>query len=176
VDRILFLLGSARRSGNTELLAREAAAQVADVPQRWLHLSDVPLAPFEDFRHDGSWTTPVGNEAELYSATLEASDLVFASPTYWYSLSAPTKLYLDYWTKWLRLPGFREAMVGKTLWVVTTLTDGRHRTRPLIEPLQWTAQYMRMRWGGALIGSGNRPGDVLSDTVALREAKTFFTR
>jgi hypothetical protein len=35
---------------------------------------------------------------------------------------------------------------------------------------------MHMRFGGALLGYGSRPGDVLRDEEALRRAKTFFGR
>jgi hypothetical protein len=31
-----------------------------------------------------------------------------------------------------------------------------------------------MRWGGELVGYGNRPGDVLADADALAKAKDFF--
>lgn len=32
-----------------------------------------------------------------------------------------------------------------------------------------------MRWGGVLLGTGSKPGDVLSDTAATARAKTFFS-
>ena len=38
----------------------------------------------------------------LLDATLAATDLVFVAPVYWYSLPAAAKLYLDYWSAWLR--------------------------------------------------------------------------
>ena len=51
--RFLFVLGSARRDGNTELLARRAAAALpADVEQQWIRLIDHPLPDFTDLRHD----------------------------------------------------------------------------------------------------------------------------
>jgi hypothetical protein len=33
-----------------------------------------------------------------------------------------------------------------------------------------------MRFGGVLLGNGSKPGDVLKDTEALAQAKTFFAR
>ena len=42
--RFLFVLGSARPEGNTELLARRAAEQLPpDVEQRWIDLTSDPL-------------------------------------------------------------------------------------------------------------------------------------
>jgi NAD(P)H-dependent FMN reductase len=55
----LFLLGSTRAGGNTEALARLAAEQLpADVKQTWLRLSDLPIEPFKDIRHEGDGVYP----------------------------------------------------------------------------------------------------------------------
>ncbi|MEE4541919.1 NAD(P)H-dependent oxidoreductase [Streptomyces sp. V4-01] len=176
----LFLLGSTRRDGNTELLARRAAEQLPQgVPQRWLHLSELPLPSFTDHRHDDRtrWTLPEGHGATLLDATLTATDLVIASPLYWYAVSTSVKQYLDHWSGWLRAPGvdFRARMAGRTLWGVSALADeDLSAADPLIGTLNRTADYMGMRFGGVLLGYGNRPGDVLRDEEALRRAKTFF--
>ncbi|MFG2183362.1 flavodoxin family protein [Streptomyces abikoensis] len=176
----LFLLGSGREGGNTEALAREAAAQLpSDVRQTWLRLSDYPLPPFEDLRHseDRTFAPPSGNEKLLLDATLDATDLVIASPVYWYSVSASTKLYLDYWVNWLSLPElrFRDRMRGSTLWAVAASSnEDRTIAEPLLGTLRASAAYMGMRWGGGLLGSGTRPGAVREDAGAVAEAKGFF--
>ena len=177
----LFLLGSTRSGSNTELLARRAAEQLpAHVEQRWLRLADLPLPVFEDVRHgDGpNHREPAGHARTLLDATLGATDLVIASPLYWYAVSTPVKHYLDHWSGWLRVPGvdFRARMAGRTLWGVTALAgDDFSDADPLVGTLDKTARYMRMRFRGVLLGNGTRPGDVLRDQEALRKAKTFFT-
>lgn len=182
VRSFLFLLGSARTEGNTELLTRQAAAQLpAGTVQRWLHLADLPLAPIQDIRHaDGpGYPRPVGHERLLLDATLEATDLVIASPLYWYSVSAPVKLYLDHWAGWIRVPGadFKARMRGKTMWAVTTISDeDPAQADPLLGTLRLTADYLGMSWGGELVGHANRPGDILADTSALTHAKHLFAR
>lgn len=177
----LFLLGSPRTGGNTELLARQAAEQLpAGAEQRWLRLAELPLPDFEDLRHegDGSYPAPTGHAETLLDATLGATDLVIASPLYWYSVSTATKRYLDHWSGWMRAPGvdFRPRMAGRTLWGVTALS-GRDvaDADALVGTLRKTANYMKMEWGGVLTGNGTRPGDVLDDTAALSRAKEFFT-
>lgn len=104
--RFLFLTGSTRPDGNTELLARRAADQLpADVERRWIDLARHPLPEFEDLRHDSDHTRPTeGNARLLLDATLAATDIVIASPLYWYTLSTPVKRYLDHWSGWLRTP------------------------------------------------------------------------
>jgi hypothetical protein len=175
----LFLLASARREGNTEILARRAAAALPPADQQlWIPLSDVPLPPFRDIRHDvGTYPQPEGNERTLVEATLSCTDLVVAAPLYWYSVPASAKLYLDYWSGWLRVPGldFKRRMAGKRLWAVCALSDEDLTTAdPLVRMLELSAGYMGMDWRGVLFGYGSRPGDVERDTRALAAADGFF--
>ncbi|MFF9622130.1 flavodoxin family protein [Streptomyces griseosporeus] len=179
--RFLFLLASSRNEGNTELLARRAAEQLpSDVEQEWLSLTEHPLPDFTDLRHDSDHARPSeGTTALLLDATLAATDIVIASPLYWYSLSAQAKRYLDYWSGWLRTPGldFKARMAGRTLWGVTALAHVEQEVAdPLIGTLTNSAAYMGMRFGGVLLGNGTRPGDVEKDTEALARAKTFFAQ
>ncbi|WP_030145396.1 flavodoxin family protein [Streptomyces violaceorubidus] len=179
--RFLFLPGSTRPDGNTELLARRAAEQLpADVEQHWIDLARHPLPEFEDLRHDSDHTRPTEGSARLLlDATLAATDIVIASPLYLYTLSTPVKRYLDHWSGWLRTPGldFKATLAGRTLWGVTALAhEEREVADPLIGALHNSAAYMGMRFGGVLLGNGSKPGDVLRDTEALARAKTFFAR
>lgn len=179
--KFLFALGSARRGGNTELLARRAAELLPeDVEQRWLWLPEVPLPAFGDHRHTGSSVrhpVPEGNERALLEATLDATDIVIASPLYWYSVSASTKLFLDYWSGWLYLPGvdFKARMSAKTLWGISVLAEhDESQADPLVGMLERGAGYLGMRFGGVLLGNGSRPGQVLNDARALARAEGFF--
>jgi multimeric flavodoxin WrbA len=176
----LFVLGSSRTGGNTETLARAAAEHLEPAAeQRWLRLSELDLPPFQDRRHIGDGLTPVaqGPEKTLQDATLAATDIVIASPLYWYSVSAGVKNYLDYWSGWLRVPGldFRARMAGRRLWGVTVHGDeDRAVAVPAAGTLRLSAGYLRMDWRGVLLGYGSRPGDVERDERALRAAKTFL--
>lgn len=177
----LFILGSSRRNGNTELLANIAGQKLSpSTEKRWLRLLELPLPQFEDVRHDEAKAVhvPSENEQILLDATLSATDLVIASPLYWYSVSANTKIYLDYWTYWLRLPTveFKKRMEGKVLWGICALSDEdlEEKSKPFAETLYLTAEYMKMQWGGVLLGYGNRPGDVLNDADSIKRAEKFF--
>jgi len=126
--RFQFLLSSARRDGNAEKLARHAATSLPEeTDQCWLNLADVPLPQFEDRRHEPGFAygEVFGNERLLLDATLAATDLVLVVPLYWYSVPASAKLYLDYWSSWLRVPGadFKSRMSGKILWGVSAFSD-----------------------------------------------------
>jgi len=175
--KVLFLIGSSRTGGNTETLARRAAENLpADAEQRWIHLSDAPLADFGDVRHTTRIPLePTGNEKILLDATLWATDIVILTPLYWYSVSASVKRYLDHWSGWMYLPDtqFKSRMRDKTLWGVS-VAEERGQEEHLVGTLQRSARYLKMRWGGVLLGNGNRPDDVLNDASALVAAKGFF--
>ena len=40
--------------------------------------------------------------------------------------------------------------------------------------LRRTADYMAMRWRGALLGHANRPGEIENDAAAVAAAARFF--
>ncbi|MFD3517666.1 flavodoxin family protein [Streptomyces sp. NPDC058657] len=174
----LFVLGSSRADANTEILSRAAAAQLpAGYTQNWVDLNRIPLPDFQDGRHDtGTWTAGESEEM-LREATLAATDVVIASPLYWYTVSAQTKRYLDYWSGWLTAPGsdFKARMAGRRLWAVSAMA---HREPEVAEgmltTLRYTAAYMGMGFGGALLGSASRPGQIRQDEEAMIRAKTFF--
>jgi len=178
--RFLFLLASSRAQGNTEQLARVAAQSLpAEVEQQWINLHDYDMPDFVDQRHagDGQYPVPQGAMRELLDATLAATDLVFVTPLYWYSLPAAAKKYLDHWSGWMRVPGvdFKEKMRGRRLWNITVTADeDQSYAQALVDSLRLTAGYMEMPWNGSLIGYGNRPGEVMQDTRALERAANYF--
>jgi multimeric flavodoxin WrbA len=176
--RFLVLLTSARRDGNTEMLARKALEHV-DAPVEWINLLDVPVPDYVDVRHTPDrFSTPTGWELKLLEATLRGTDIVIASPLYMYSVSTSAKRYLDFWSGWGYAPGydFTQEMGKKTLWGVSVLSEEDHSVAdPLVNTLRLSAEWQKMRFAGVLLGIGNRPGEVLDDTAALERAQTFFS-
>jgi NAD(P)H-dependent FMN reductase len=178
----LFIVASTREpghTGNTEWLARQAAAALpAGTTQTWLALAGMNLPPFVDLRHTaGQYPAPTGDLAVLLDATMAATDIVFVSPVYWYSIPAPLKTYLDHWSAWMRVPGlpFKEQMAAKTLRLITTSGD-RVKAQPMIDSVRLCAQFLSMGWGDALWGKGGPPGAVQADTAAVAEAAGFLTQ
>lgn len=180
--RVCFLLASTREpghTGNTEWLARQAAAALpAGSSQQWLALASMNLPPFVDQRHTvGQYPMPEGDLRRVLDGLLDATDIVLVAPVYWYSLPATVKLVIDHWSAWLRVPGldFKARMAAKTLWLVSTSGD-RAKAQPMIDSVALCAQFMGMRFGGALWGKGGPPHAVEADTQALAEAAGFFAR
>ena len=176
----LFLVTSTRepgQTGNSEWLAQQAAAALpADTQQTWLHLARMSLPAFVDQRHTvGSYPVPEGDMKVLLDATLAATDIVFVAPVYWFSIPALLKTYLDHWSGWLRVPGlgFKEAMAGKRLRLISTSGD-RTKAQPMIDSVALCAGFMAMHWGGTLWGKGGAPNAVQADASAVQEAASFL--
>lgn len=180
MSQFLFLNASTREPGhvgNTETLARRAAASLpAEAKQTWCKLADLELPPFIDLRHTaGTYPMPTGEGKPLLDATLAATDLVFVSPVYWFSVPSPLKLYLDHWSAWLRVPGleFKERMAGKRLWVIAT-SGNREKAQPMLDSYRLCAEFLGMQFMPPLWGKGGAPDAVLADEEALATATTFF--
>ena len=181
MSHYLFLVASTREPGhmgNTEWLARQAAAQLpAQARQTWLNLSETPLPEFVDIRHTaGRYPMPEGRMKELLDATLACTDLVLVAPVYWFSFPAALKTYLDHWSAWLRVPGldFKTRMSLKRLWLITTNGD-RAKAQPMINSAQMCANFLSMTMGGVLWGKGGAPDAVHSDPAAIEAAARFFS-
>ena len=81
------ILGSARSNGNTAaVLTRFLDGRVCDV----FDLLALQLAPF-----DYSQQYPPDGFLDLVRRMVEAPVVVFASPVYWYSVSAVMKAFID---------------------------------------------------------------------------------
>lgn len=173
-----FLIASARENGNSEQLARIAAeALPKDGSQTWLELRNLPLPPFQDLRHgDESYSAPEGNALTLCNATLDCDDLILVTPVYWYSTPAPLKLYLDYWSHWMRVEdlGFKDRMKGKRMWVIAASAGPAEEAEPMIQSLKLCATYLDMQWCGHVLGNGSAAGDVLEDSDAVEAARGLF--
>ena len=180
MSHFLFLNATTREPGhigNSETLAQHAAASLPDdAEQVWIKLAELSLPPFVDLRHTvGSYPMPEGDAKTLLDETLAATDLVFVSPVYWFSIPSPAKTYLDHWSAWLRIPGveFKEVMAGKRLWVIAT-SGNRERAQPMFDSYRLCAEFLGMQFMPPLWGKGGAPGAVLEDGEALAAAQTYF--
>jgi len=102
-----------------------------------------------------------------------ADVIVFASPVYWYSMSAQMKTFFDRLTD---LTGGDLKPVGKSLAgkPVFTIATGGSPSAPdsFVRPFADTAGYFNMRWGGLLYAQG--AGELPPETI--QAAKNFAGR
>lgn len=181
MSHFLFLNASTREPGhigNTETLARRAAVSLPPgTEQTWCKLADLELPPFVDLRHtSGTYPMPMADAKSMLDATLAATDLVFVSPVYWFSIPSPLKTYLDHWSAWLRVPdlNFKENMACKRLWVIAT-SGNREKAQPMLDSYRLCAEFLGMQWREPLWGKGGAPDAVLTDNEAMTAAIGYFS-
>lgn len=174
----LFLTCSTRAGGNSETLARAAAAGLPDTAAvTWFDLAAPALPRFRDLRQRGGHRAPRGRLGALAQATLAADEIVIVTPIYWYGLAGPGHEMLDHWSGWLEVPqmAFADTMRGKRLWLISTRADAAGQSdQPLEDVVRRTTAWMGMAFGGALHGIGNEIGDIAKDRSALKAAAMLF--
>lgn len=159
----LFILGSSRGDGETARLAGEVRTHLDDAD--FVDLGDLNIGLYDyEYRNCGDDFLPVAQKMVRTRA------IVFASPVYWYSMSAQMKTLFDRLTD-LTDPPFKplgKALAGKRMFVVAT---GGSPSAPasFVDPFEDTAGYFDMDWGGLLYAQG---ADALS-AETKQAAKDF---
>jgi hypothetical protein len=76
----------------------------------------------------------------------------------------------------MRVPDleFRRRMHGKTIWVISSSSGDPEEAQPLFDTLRLSAEYMHMRWGGSILGSGNKPGEAVQNEGTVLQAGMLF--
>ena len=127
--KILIVMGSPRREGNSATLAKQVAAGAeaagAEVESFYLHDMDIqPCTACDACREEMDRDCVIDDEMEtLYPKVRHSDAMVIASPIYWFSVSAQTKLFMD---RWYAFGGPQEeyaALAGKRIGLVLTYAD-----------------------------------------------------
>jgi putative NADPH-quinone reductase len=104
----LFILGSPRRNGNSETMAKAVAAgllQESGNSVEFIYLNALNIRPCQGCGGcSGSGNCIIEDDmTELYEKTDAADHIFFVSPVYFYAMSAQIKAYIDrFQAKWSR--------------------------------------------------------------------------
>lgn len=98
---------------------------------------------------------------------------VFATPLYWFGMSAPLKAFFDRWSQYKDDPAwaFQERLTGKIVYVITAANDELvdEVSAPLLQQFELICRYIGLQYEGAVVGQGSRPKEVLNDSRALAD-------
>lgn len=172
--KILTLLGSSRKNGNTEQLADRVTTGLSVTT---LRLKETRILPIDDLRHEPGGFQRVDDDYDKCVKQMAEHDVIlFATPLYWYGMSGRMKNFVDRWSQSLRDPdwSFREAVRGKQALVVLTGGDSPGmKGLPLIQQFHWIFDFVGMTFLDYVIGTGNKPGEILHDDAALAKARSL---
>jgi multimeric flavodoxin WrbA len=178
--KVLGIVGSPRKNGNTEILVREVlkTASHAGCETEMFLMSEKKIAPCDAcgacFK-EGACVVK-DDMQELYAMMERAQAIVFASPVYFGSVSAQMKAAMDRTFALLQRRALKDKVAGV---LVVTRRVGAIQARSLLNSF-CIAQGMIV--AGGAIGYGREPGDVLKgvgggiDMSAMDEARLLGSR
>jgi multimeric flavodoxin WrbA len=138
--RILIFMGSPRREGNSCTLAQqvEKGAKEAGAEVESFFLHDMNIRPCDacDACRGKTETDCILDDdmKDIFLKLRQADGIVIASPVYWFTVSAQTKLFMDRWYALGGPEGY--ALKGKRFGIVLTYADSDPFTSGAVNALR----------------------------------------
>jgi multimeric flavodoxin WrbA len=174
---ILIVNGSPRKKGNSATLAQQVAlgAQVAgaQVETVFLHGLDIhPCNACDVCLKTGGPACVIDDDMQaLYPKLLEADVIVLASPIYWFTVSAQTKLFMD------RCYAFegpdKNPLKDKRYAIVLAYGDSDPFSSGAVNALrtfQDGLAYIGAEIAGTVYGSASKPGEIAQNEELMEKA------
>ncbi|PVX24859.1 MAG: hypothetical protein CW691_06245 [Candidatus Bathyarchaeum sp.] len=172
--KILALIGSPRKLGNTDVLVEQIlqGAQTKGHTAKKLYLYDYTISVCSDCRSckKGDYVCCIKDEMQqIYPLMEEADVIVFGTPVYWYGPTAKMKMLLD------RMRPFVENKLlrGKRAVVVAPSAEGTKACGPLLEMFRLSFEYLGIRFVGSVLGKAYDKGEVLKNKKEMARAFEF---
>ena len=178
MKKILGVIGSPRRNGNTHLLvsiilagAREAGAEAEEIFLRDLLIQEC----------DGCHTCWKGRPCrqrddmnDLYPKIIASDVIIFGTPVYWFGPSALIKAFLDRFV-YFNGPRTRRLIQGKAAVLAAPFEDTTLATAaPLVAMFEKSLDYMEMKLVQTLLVPGvGKKGEILKKKARLQQASAL---
>ncbi|MGD0803159.1 MAG: flavodoxin family protein [Candidatus Bathyarchaeia archaeon] len=168
--RILALIGSPRRGGNSDLLVDAALREAAKRGHQGekLYLYEYEMKPCVDCRackQEEMICVLKDDLPKIYKRIDAADALVLATPIYWYGSTAQMKLLIDR----LRPYIVNRRLEGKKAYLIAPSEEGPSACGPLVDSLK-----MSFNAGEALV-TANEKGEVAKKPEELEKARGLLS-
>ncbi len=175
--KVLVLLGSPRKKGNSTILAQEIAkgAESVGATVETLYINGMNITACQ-----GCWTCqgeeskgcPIDDDMQIiYPKLVEADSWVIASPVHWFNMSTQTKLWID---RCFALAKYGENPFRKKIGIAMSFGDTDPFTSGCINALrcfQDSFRYVGAKIAGIVYGSALNAGDISLNTDLLKTAE-----
>ena len=173
---VLILKGSPRKKGNSSILADQVAdgarSAGAEVESFDLHNMDIRPCDACDACQGTDADCIIEDDMQILYPKLRSADaIVVASPIYWFTMSAQTKLCIDRWYA-LEDPQ-SNALAGKQIGIVLTYGDTDPFTSGAINAIrafQDMFRYIKANIAGIVYGSASQVGEIQSQQDLMERA------
>ena len=179
--KILVVQGSPRKKGNSIALAEQiakGAESVGAVAER-IYLHDKNISPCQACyacqRPDSSGCAIDDEMQPIYKKLIDADGWIIASPVYWFTMSAQTKLFMD--RGLFALFGYKkDVLAGKRIAVAMSYGDTDAFNSGCVNALrtfQDAIRYAGANLVGMVYGSAEKPGEIKSNQSLMDQAEAL---
>lgn len=178
--KILVVIGSPRRNGNSASLAKEAAAGAkeagAKVETIFLQGMNIqPCTACDACRRKLKKDCILKDDMRALYPKMKAADgIVIASPIYWFTVSAQTKLFMDRWYALGGDDGYE--LAGKKFAVVLAYADADPFSSGAVNALrmfQDAFNYLGAEVVGTVYGSAWKAGEIRKNKALMDAARAL---
>lgn len=170
---ILLISGSPRKNGNTNALLEELTAGILEAGKHSVITVDVtrmkiaPCLGCDGCKRGEKICVQKDDSQLLMNEMRQADYLVFATPVYWWGMTAQLKLAID------RLYADSSVLKGKPIGLIVTGADALDspQYRLIREQFQCMADYVGFTLAFSKSISAGKPGEVHSQPDLLREIR-----
>jgi multimeric flavodoxin WrbA len=169
--KILALIGSPRKGGNTEMLVEQTlkGSEIGGHTYEKIYLYEYEISPCIDCRKckKGDCVCVINDGMqEIYPKMDEADLIIFGTPNYWYGPTAKMKLFIDRMRPYVA----NEKLQGKKVVVITPAAEGPNACGPLIEMFRMSFDYLKMQFTGKILAEAYERGEVKDNHEVLKNA------
>jgi multimeric flavodoxin WrbA len=159
--KILALVGSPRKGGNTDILIDQILEESAKNGHsgRKIRLYDYDILPCIDCRGCKKNENVCGLKDgmdEIYPMLEDADVIIFGTPVYWYGPTAKMKLLVDRMRPFIA----SRKLLGKKGMIVVPSEEGPGCCGPLSEMFRMSFQYLGMSFAGEVLARAYEKGEV----------------
>jgi len=175
--KVMIAIGSPRKKGNSATLAQQVAAGAmaggARVETFFLHHMNIkPCTACDACRKKKDVDCIIQDDMQMLYTKLRSADaVVIASPIYWFTVSAQTKLFMD---RWYGLGGDNGyALAGKKFGIVLAYADVDPFVSGAVNALrtlQDALRFIEAEIVGMVYGSASKAGEIRHNKALMDEA------
>jgi len=169
--KILALMGSPRKEGNTDILVDQflQGSQSKGHKAEKLYLYDLKISPCVDCRtcKKGDLVCKVKDDMQKIYPLMEGADIiVFGTPVYWWGPTGPMKLLMDR----MRPFAANKKLRGKKAVVIAPSGDPPDPCWPIVEMFRLSFDYLGVDFAGKLLSQAYDKGEIRQTPAVLKQA------
>ena len=169
--KILALIGSPRKGGNTDILVDkflEGAEMKEHVYEKiYLYKYNISSCVSCNICKKDNYVCKVKDEMQEIYPKIDTSDVVvFGTPNYWFGPSAKMKLLFD------RLLPYTSSkkMEGKKGILIVAAADGPESCKTLLDMFRMSFKFLNMKFIGHILGTAYEKKEILDDEKSMDDA------